>query len=239
MLAGAVASAAPEEQAGEAPQGAVRIREHTVLELRVPRGLRSAVVSQPSNSVQKGLVISSNPAQGNNVPANTLVTLYVSTGQAPVAVPNVVGDQESQAQSTLQAKGFAVSIKSDPTSTQPSGTVISQNPSGGNAAPGSTVTITVSGGAVSVPSVIGDSQQTANQILTTAGFAVNVQQGTGPSQYTNGTVFSQQPNANSTAPKGTTVTIFVQNGASPSPSPTPSSTSPSPTPTGTGPPTGF
>jgi len=202
-------------------------------------GLRSAVVSQPSNSVQKGLVISSNPAQGNNVPANTLVTLYVSTGQAPVAVPNVVGDQESQAQSTLQAKGFAVSIKSDPTSTQPSGTVISQNPSGGNAAPGSTVTITVSGGAVSVPSVIGDSQQTANQILTTAGFAVNVQQGTGPSQYTNGTVFSQQPNANSTAPKGTTVTIFVQNGASPSPSPTPSSTSPSPTPTGTGPPTGF
>ena len=202
-------------------------------------GLRSAVVSQPSNSVQKGLVISSNPAQGNNVPANTLVTLYVSTGQAPVAVPNVVGDQESQAQSTLQAKGFAVSIKSDPTSTQPSGTVISQNPSGGNAAPGSTVTITVSGGAVSVPSVIGDSQQTADQILTTAGFAVNVQQGTGPSQYTNGTVFSQQPNANSTAPKGTTVTIFVQNGASPSPSPTPSSTSPSPTPTGTGPPTGF
>jgi serine/threonine-protein kinase len=197
-------------------------------------GLRSAVVGQPSNSVQKGLVISSDPAQGNNVAANTLVTLYVSTGPAPVAVPNVVGDQESQAQSTLQAKGFVVSIKSDPTSTQPSGTVISQNPSGGNAAPGSTVTITVSGGAASVPSVIGDSQQTANQILSTAGFAVNVQQGTGPSQYTNGTVFSQQPNANSTAPKGTTVTIFVQNGASQSPTPTPSSTSPSPTPSGSG-----
>jgi len=202
-------------------------------------GLRSAVVSQASNSVQKGLVISSNPAQGNNVAANTLVTLYVSTGQAPVAVPSVVGEQESQAQSTLQAKGFAVSIKSDPTSTQPSGTVISQNPSGGNAAPGSTVTITVSGGAVSVPSVIGDSQQTANQILTTAGFAVSVQQGAGPSQYTNGTVFSQQPNANSTAPKGTTVTIFVQNGATQSPTAPPSSTSPSPTPTGTGTPTGF
>ena len=149
------------------------------------------------------------------------MTLYVSTGAAPVAVPYVVGQQESQAQIALQAKGFQVSVKSDPTSTQPSGTVVSQSPSGGTAAPGSTVTITVSGGAVSVPSVIGDSQQTANQILTTAGFAVSVQQGSGPSQYANGTVFSQQPAANSTEPKGTTITIFVQNGASPSPSAVP------------------
>jgi hypothetical protein len=34
--------------------------------------------------------------------------------------------------------------------------------------------------------------------------------------------------------KGSTVTIFVQNGASPSPSVTPSSTSPSPNPSGSG-----
>ena len=187
--------------------------------------LRSAVVDQASGSVQKGLVISSNPPQGNNVAANTLVTLYVSTGAAPVAVPYVVGQQESTAQSTLESKGFKVSVVPAPNSTQPSGTVISQNPSGGTAQPNSTVTITVSGGAVSVPSVIGDSQQTANQILTTAGFAVTVQQGTGPAQFPNGTVFSQQPNANSTAPKGTTVTIFVQNGASQSPSPPPTTAS--------------
>jgi eukaryotic-like serine/threonine-protein kinase len=194
-------------------------------------GLRSTVVDQASSSVQKGLVISSNPAEGNNVAANTLVTLYASTGAAPVAVPNVVGQQESSAESALQAKGFQVKVQPDPTSTQTAGTVVSQNPSGGTAAPGSTVTITVSGGAVPVPSVIGDSQQTANQILTTAGFSVNVQQGSGPSQYANGTVFSQQPGANSTESKGTTITIFVQNGASPSPSPTPSAT-PTPTPSG-------
>jgi len=181
--------------------------------------LRSAVVDQASNSVQKGRVISSNPAQGNNVAANTLVTLYVSTGAAPVAVPNVVGESETSAQSALQAKQFQVSVKPDPTSTQPSGTVVSQSPSGGTAPLGSTVTITVSGGAVQVPTVVGDSQQTANQVLTSAGFAVNVQQGSGPSQYANGTVFTQQPGAGSTEPKGTTITIFVQNGASPSGSP--------------------
>jgi eukaryotic-like serine/threonine-protein kinase len=184
--------------------------------------LRSTVIDESSSSVAKGLVISSNPAQGNNVAANTLVTLYASTGVAPVSVPSVVGQQESQAESTLQAKGFNVSVKSDPSSTQPSGTVVSQSPNGGTAAPGSTVTITVSGGAVTVPSVIGDSQATASQILTTAGFSVTVQPGSGPSQYSNGTVFSQQPGANGTASKGSTITIFVQNGASASPSPSPS-----------------
>jgi eukaryotic-like serine/threonine-protein kinase len=196
--------------------------------------LRSTVVDQANGNVGKGLVISSNPAQGNNVAANTLVTLYVSTGAAPVSVPYVVGQQETAAQSTLESKGFQVSVKTDPTSTASSGTVVSQSPSGGTAAPGSTVTLTVSGGAVSVPSVVGDSQQTANQILTTAGFAVNVQQGSGPSQYANGTVFSQQPSANNMSAKGSTVTIFVQNGASPSPSVTPSSNSPSPNPSGSG-----
>ena len=189
--------------------------------------LRSTVVFQNSSSVKPNIVINSNPAEGNNVPANTLVTLFVSKGQAPVAVPNVVGQQQDQAASTLQSKGFKVDTKTDATSSSPAGQVISQNPSGGTAAPGATITITVSGGAVSVPSVVGDSQQTASQVLTTAGFQVSVQQGSGPAQYANGTVFSQQP-ASGTATKGSTVTIFVQNGQSPSAPPTNTAT-----PTGT------
>ena len=68
--------------------------------------LRSTVVDQANSSVGKGLVISSNPPQGNNVAANTLVTLYVSTGAAPVSVPYVVGQQETAAQSTLRVQGL-------------------------------------------------------------------------------------------------------------------------------------
>jgi len=199
--------------------------------------LRSTVTYRNSSTVKANVVINSSPQEGNNVPANTLVTLFVSKGQAPVAVPSVVGQPQNQAEATLQAKGFKVDVKTDATSSAPAGQVTSQDPSGGTAAPGATITITVSGGAVSVPSVVGDSQQTASQILTTAGFQVNVQQGSGPAQYANGTVFSQQP-ANGTATKGSTVTIFVQNGASASapPSDTGSPTvTPSDTPTnGTG-----
>jgi eukaryotic-like serine/threonine-protein kinase len=200
--------------------------------------LRSTVVERTSSSVKAGRVISSSPQEGNNVPANTLVTLFVSAGQAPVAVPNVVGQQQNQAEATLQAKGFNVNVKTDATSSAPAGQVTSQSPSGGTAPPNSTVTITVSGGAVGVPSVVGDSQATATQVLTTAGFQVSVQNGSGPANFANGTVFSQNPPANGTATKGATVTIFVQNGQSASapPSDTGSPTvTPSDTPTaGTG-----
>jgi len=82
-----------------------------------------------------------------------------------------------------------------------------------------------------VPSVVGDSQATASQILTNAGFQVSVQNGSGPANLANGTVFSQNPQ-NGTATKGSTVTIFVQNGQSPSAPPT-DTTTPTGTPTDT------
>lgn len=44
LLAGSLAAAGPEEKAAEVPHGFIRIREHTVLEIRVPRGIRSAQV---------------------------------------------------------------------------------------------------------------------------------------------------------------------------------------------------
>jgi serine/threonine-protein kinase len=175
-------------------------------------------------------VISSNPPEGNNEPANTVVTLYVSNGAAPIPVPNVVNEPETQAETQLQNAGFKVSVNPDPTSTQTAGTVLSQNPpSGGTARPGSTVTITVSGGAVAVPPVVGDSQATASNILTAAGFQVVAQQGSGPAQYAAGTVFAQQPSSGN-ATKGSKVTIFVQQTAA-TPSATPTQT---PTPTGSG-----
>ena len=94
------------------------------------------------------------------------------------------------------------------------------------------MTITVSGGAVSVPSVVGDSQATATQILTAAGFQVNAQNGSGPGDVPNGTVFSQQPAPNSRAATGATVTIFVQTGQSPSAPPSSGTGSPTATPSG-------
>jgi eukaryotic-like serine/threonine-protein kinase len=194
------------------------------------QNLRSTVVDQPSNSVQKGLVISSNPPQGNNVAANTLVTLFVSTGAAPVAVPDVEGKQENLAQTTLQNAGFQVSVQTDTTSTEPSGTVVNQSPVGGTkVAPGSKVTIFISGGA-NVPNVVGVPASSAVTLLQNDGFKVNQIQAAGPAGTNPGTVWQQTPAANTAAAGGSTVNIYIQpQAASPSPSP-PASPTASPTP---------
>ena len=79
-----------------------------------------------------------------------------------VNVPNVVGQNVSQAQNTVSSKGL--SPQSGPTRTRPSpqGTVIKQNPLAGTSVnPGTSVTIVVSGGGVKVPNEIGQSLQVA------------------------------------------------------------------------------
>jgi eukaryotic-like serine/threonine-protein kinase len=199
-------------------------------------GLQSKVVPQASSTVPKNIVISTSPPFGNKVPANTQVTLFVSTGPHRVKVPNVVGEQETTAQNNLQNKNFVVTVNQDQNSTKPAGTVVRQSPVGNTlVAPGSKVTIWVSGGGVPVPSVIGDPEQTAQSVLSAAGFTVQVKTEAGPANSTPGNVFQQQP-ANGTAPKGSTVTIFVAAAAPPTTPTTPPATptaSGSPTPTAT------
>ena len=138
-------------------------------------------------------MINSNPAEGNNVAANTVVTLYVSTGPGKVAVPNVEGKTQAVAETTLQGDGFNVTVKQDTTSTEPSGTVVNQSPIGNTMVePGSNVTIYVSG-AVSIPNVVGLPQASAVTSLQSAGFKPNVQVVAGPAGTAPGTVWQQNP----------------------------------------------
>jgi serine/threonine-protein kinase len=196
--------------------------------------LKPQVVNQANPTVAKGNVISTNPAGGNNVPAGSTVTLYVSTGPQQVTVPDVTGESATAAQSQLQGLGLNVTQKPDPGSTAPKGQVTKQTPGAQTkVSPGSTVTLSVSGGGVPVPSVTGDSQSTATQILQNAGFTVDPKIVAGSGNATPGTVFQQVPGAQSTAAQGSTVTIYVAAQPTPSPTPTPPSPSPTPTPSNT------
>jgi eukaryotic-like serine/threonine-protein kinase len=200
--------------------------------------LRSTVVNQPNSSINQGLVIRSSPPEGNNVPADTLVTLYVSSGPGKVSVPNVEGKQESAAATQLQSAGFTVSVQQDTTSTQPAGTVVNQDPAGGTLVePGSKITLSVSG-AASVPNVVGLSEASAQASLQSAGFKVTVQTVAGPANTAPGDVWQQNPNANATTPQGTTVTILVQPQASAPPTTPTDTASPTVTASGTPTPTG-
>jgi beta-lactam-binding protein with PASTA domain len=77
------------------------------------------------------------------VPVDRVVTVYYSAGL--VEVPSVIGQTQDDATNLLEGQGFHVTPSFDPSSDQPAGTVIGQDPAAGNkVAYGSQVVITVS-----------------------------------------------------------------------------------------------
>jgi serine/threonine-protein kinase len=209
-------------------------------------GLTYKAVPQASQTTPKGQVISTNPANGSSIPQGGQVTIYYSAGAGKVTVPNFTASptSENDAVEQLTKLGLTPSIQADNNSTLPQGTVTKQTPAPNTQVnPGTTVTLSVSGGGVKVPSVIGDSDYlTAVQTLENQGFVVSAQAMAAPSgQLVNpGVVWSENPNGGTLQPTGTKITIFYQPQATstPTPSMTPSSTpsatpspSTSPTPT--------
>lgn len=77
-----------------------------------------------------GTVISTDPNGGTLVDAGSVVVLSVSTGEVPV--PNVIGDSEATATTTLESAGFTVTPVYEETDQAQAGTVTDQSPSGGS-----------------------------------------------------------------------------------------------------------
>jgi serine/threonine-protein kinase len=111
-------------------------------------GLNANVVDKASNTVTKGVVISTSPASGARTAQGNPVTLYVSSGPSNVPVPSVLGFTPSAASSALVNVGLVVGIESqDPSSSYPAGTVFATNPGAGTQVPpGSTVNLGISTG---------------------------------------------------------------------------------------------
>jgi len=100
-----------------------------------------------SDTVAKGTVISQSPSANGKATKNSVVTITVSSGAGDVSIPNVVGLTAAQASNQLGQAGFTVTTTSQSSSSNPTGTVISTNPTAGTkAAKGSAVAIVVSTG---------------------------------------------------------------------------------------------
>ena len=96
-----------------------------------------------SSNTPEGRVISQDPS--GTAPKGSTVTIAISNGPEEAQVPNVVGESEADATSTLKNAGFEVSVKHMASGTVEKGLVISQDVLG-KANKGSRVTIVVSTG---------------------------------------------------------------------------------------------
>jgi eukaryotic-like serine/threonine-protein kinase len=161
-----------------------------------------------SDDVKAGLVVGFVPPAGTELKRGQVVTILVSKGHEPVAVPDVTGQKLEQATDNLKKLGFVVQRVPDGRSADVGkGLVMATAPaaSAGAVAYGSTVKVQISAGVpqVTVPDVTGRSADKAAAILTAAGLKVDT------TRFFGDKVRQQTPRAGTVVDTGTTVRILV------------------------------
>ncbi len=110
-------------------------------------GLVVAEQQQPSETVDKGTVISQSPGAGTLVEKGATVNITVSSGKEEVEVPDVRGQSITTATNILSQAGFKVSQRDQVSPDVPVGKVVDTAPvAGTKVAPNSTITLLVSTG---------------------------------------------------------------------------------------------
>jgi serine/threonine-protein kinase len=166
---------------------------------------------QSSREVAAGRVIRSRPRGGEQAECQSEVRLFVSKGANLVTLPDVIGQSQEIAESELARRGFIVDVDTRDAD-EPEGTVIVQDPGpGSRLLRGDRVTIVVSTGAgsVVVPSVEGQSEQSAISTLQSRQLSVDVIGQETDEQSEDGRVLEQAPVSGTRVRAGDTVTITV------------------------------
>lgn len=218
-----VLSSSSELSSGTETEGQVEVPKivgHTVdeaqkmlndLQLGIAKGGEEA-----SDQYPEGQIISQSIPEVTKVDIHTAVTYVISTGKADVEVPDVVGDTQTVAETTLKSLGLETTVTQEYSSDVKIGRVIRTSPKAGTeVSSGATVEVVVSLGEedtqVQVPSVLGVSESTAKKTLTNLGLKVTVDTGTS-SKYKEGEVMAQSISEGTKVDTGTEITITVSSG---------------------------
>jgi eukaryotic-like serine/threonine-protein kinase len=180
------------------------------LKVLTSQPLKSAGISEEFNTtIPKGLVISSNPPNGQKVKRDTPVSILVSKGIEEIALTTYVGQSADQAQNELTEAGFNVESSFAYSESVAAGAVVSQTPAGVVSAPkGSTITLVVSRGSkfVFIPNVYSIETNKAMATLKDLGLKVKVRSiGKKTIKY----VTNVSPKIGAKVQRGTVVTITV------------------------------
>jgi eukaryotic-like serine/threonine-protein kinase len=108
------------------------------------RGFKVARNDQTTDNEDPGTVLKQNPGAGARIDKGSTVTLAVAKAPQNVEVTDVTGENQDAAVNRLSKDGFQIKIVQQPVDSQEGdGVVIAQDPAGGKAKRGSTVTLTV------------------------------------------------------------------------------------------------
>jgi beta-lactam-binding protein with PASTA domain len=169
-----------------------------------------ATTKETDTTKAEGVVLSQDPGEGTKLDKDSKVTLVVNTLQTLVDVPDVVGDLRGVAVQKLEDVGLLANVTEED-SDEPEGTVLSQDPDGGQKRErGETIQLVVSKGPplIDIPTDITNLSGTeaANRLLD-LGFRTRFDPTGGPAD---APVESTDPAMGTKAPKGSFVTIKTE-----------------------------
>jgi beta-lactam-binding protein with PASTA domain len=150
---------------------------------------------------------------GNTTTASVAVDVRNNT---TALVPGVVGQAQAAAVAAITGAGLTADITNVNSASAPIGSVVSQNPTGGNTvAIGSSVAVSVAIGAL-VPGVVGSTQAAATAAITSAGLLMGPVT-TANSATAAGSVISQSLIAGTSVAPGTAMSLVVSLGPAAAP----------------------
>jgi eukaryotic-like serine/threonine-protein kinase len=161
-------------------------------------GFQVDTKTQETASAAEGTVLSQDPAGGKTAAKGSTVTITVAKKPTTIQLPNVVGQNVTNAENILKQAGFTNITTQQEPSAQPQNTVTKQSPDPFNEYAADTqITLTVSSGvsATTVPNVVGQTVKDARKILQNSGFT-NIQFAGGSSSDDSARVAAQDPPAN-------------------------------------------
>jgi len=215
------------------PEGGVEIVRGSTIELQVSKGperfvVDDTLIGQPEadvtaalvdvpitvvrgegydETVPLGSVYGFEPAVGTELRRGDEVTMLVSLGPAPRAVPELAGLPRGEAETALSELGFVVEVREDFNGDIEAGLVIGTEPApaAGPQPVGSTIVLVVSKGPdlIVVPNVIGKDRDTAIAELEAAGFVAET------TSFLGNRVSQQSPGPGELAERGSTVSILL------------------------------
>lgn len=212
----------PAEESVDVPNVVGKTQDEAEFALK-EAGFTVSVDPQVNEEADEGTVLSQDPS-GGQAPKGSEVKIVVAVGPEEKEVPKLEGLSEDEAKSRAKEAGFtAVLRESQYSEDVPEGEIISQSPSAGDMAkPGTQIEYVLSKGSelVSVPNVIGLSEEDAIAKLQSEGFGADVKAREYSDTKKEGTVMRQDPLNDKVAP-GSTVSITISKGPEPAPEPEP------------------
>lgn len=180
-------------------------------------GLTYKIKEEKSSlEVPKGSIISQNPKAGEYIKKTLPVEVVVSLGPKMIVMPDVVGQFEVNARSTLENAGLIVSeVNKEFNDEYDVNIVFNQMPAANTEiAEGSNVVLYVSKGkdTIMLPNLVGKTEEAARAELTKLGLPLTSVKYEVSTEYEKGLVIAQSPGANKLVEKTQGITLVISKG---------------------------